>query len=156
MLTVNYAEVRTTREPYGFNSLQRVTIACCSRLREVTWLVFAPNLKIVHIESCYDMDEIISAWKLGEVPGLNPFAKLQYLRLQVLTKLKIIFRNALPFPNLLELFVSECPNLKKLPLDINSAKEGKTVIRGDQHWWNELKWEDEATLNAFLPCFESI
>ncbi|KAH9715227.1 putative disease resistance protein [Citrus sinensis] len=130
--------------------------SCCSRLREVTWLVFAPNLKIVHIESCYDMDEIISAWKLGEVPGLNPFAKLQYLRLQVLTKLKIIFRNALPFPNLLELFVSECPNLKKLPLDINSAKEGKTVIRGDQHWWNELKWEDEATLNAFLPCFESI
>ncbi|KDO41652.1 hypothetical protein CISIN_1g035887mg [Citrus sinensis] len=156
VLRVNYAEVRTTREPYGFNSLQRVTIACCSRLREVTWLVFAPNLKIVHIESCYDMDEIISAWKLGEVPGLNPFAKLQYLRLQVLTKLKIIFRNALPFPNLLELFVSECPNLKKLPLDINSAKEGKTVIRGDQHWWNELKWEDEATLNAFLPCFESI
>ncbi|KAK9229485.1 hypothetical protein WN944_022447 [Citrus x changshan-huyou] len=132
--------------------LDKLDFAYCTSL-EVLRVNYA---EIVHIESCYDMDEIISAWKLGDVPGLNPFAKLQYLRLQVLTKLKIIFRNALPFPNLLELFISECPNLKKLPLDINSAKEGKTVIRGDQHWWNELKWEDESTLNAFLPCFESI
>ncbi|KAH9715185.1 putative disease resistance protein [Citrus sinensis] len=113
-LKVDYAEVQTTREP---------------KLREMTWLVFAPNLKVVHIERCYGMEEIISVWKVEEVPGLKPFAKLQYLRLQVLRNLKKICLNALPFPNLLELFVSGCPNLKKLPLDYNSAKERKLVIR---------------------------
>ncbi|KAK9229433.1 hypothetical protein WN944_022395 [Citrus x changshan-huyou] len=152
----NYVEVRTAREPYGFDSLQRVTIDCCKKLKEVTWLAFAPNLKFVHIERCYEMDEIISVWKLGEVPGLNPFAKLQCLRLQDLSNLEKIYWNALSFPDLLELFVSECPKLKKLPLDINSARERKIAIRGEQRWWNELKWEDQDTLRTFLPCFESI
>ncbi|KDO37638.1 hypothetical protein CISIN_1g038480mg, partial [Citrus sinensis] len=152
----NYVELRTAREPYGFDSLQRVTIDCCKKLKEVTWLAFAPNLKFVHIERCYEMDEIISVWKLGEVPGLNPFAKLQCLRLQDLSNLEKIYWNALSFPDLLELFVSECPKLKKLPLDINSARERKIAIRGEQRWWNELKWEDQDTLRTFLPCFESI
>ncbi|KAL9463131.1 hypothetical protein AB3S75_001019 [Citrus x aurantiifolia] len=125
----------------------------------MTWLVFAPNLKMVHVERCYEMEEIISVWKLEEVPEVpvqKTFSKLQYLRLQVVRNLKKICLNALPFPNLLELFVSGCPNLKKLPLDYNSAKERKLVIRGEQHWWNELQWKDGATLNALTPCFKSI
>ncbi|KAJ4718431.1 NBS-LRR type disease resistance protein [Melia azedarach] len=160
-LKVNYAEeVRRIREPHGFNCLQRVTIEYCFQLREVTWLVFAPNLKIIHMEKCNEMEEIISAEKLGEVSErieeLNPFAKLQYLRIKCLPKLKSIYWNVLPFPHLMEIFVAECPELNKLPLGFNSSKEGKIVIRGEEQWWNELQWEYQATLNAFLPCFEEI
>ncbi|KAH9666802.1 putative ribonuclease H protein [Citrus sinensis] len=156
ILSIADLKSSNNKRTYGFNSLQSVTIDYCSKLREMTRLVFAPNLKMVHVERCYEMEEIISVWKVEEVPGLKPFAKLQYLRLQVLRNLKKICLNALPFPNLLELFVSGCPNLKKLPLDYNSAKERKLVIRGEQHWWNELQWKDKATLNAFTPCFKSI
>ena len=53
-------------------------------------------------------------------------------------------------------FVSECPILKKLPLGFNNAKESKTIIRGEEHWSNELQWEDKVTLNVLLPCFGSI
>ncbi|GAY66645.1 hypothetical protein CUMW_250440 [Citrus unshiu] len=62
----------------------------------------------------------------------------------------------LPFPPLKEVKVIRCDKLKKLPLDSNSAKERKIVIRGYREWWEQLQWENEATQNAFLPCFRSI
>ena len=84
------------------------------------------------IEKCMQMEVIISARKLGEVPemmaDLNPFAKLQYLRLRDLPKLKIVYWNESPFPHVREIIVSECPILKKLSLGFNNAKESKIVI----------------------------
>ncbi|KAH9715218.1 hypothetical protein KPL71_020976 [Citrus sinensis] len=68
---------------FALADFPRVNIKACHKLRDVTWLVF--------------MEVIISARKLGEVPemmaDLNPFAKLQYLRLRVLPKLKIVYWN---------------------------------------------------------------
>ncbi|ESR40584.1 hypothetical protein KPL70_020800 [Citrus sinensis] len=124
-----------------------VKIKACHKLREVTWLVFAPYLEVIQIAKCMGIEVIISARKLGEVPemmaDLNPFAKLQYLGPRVLPKLKSIYWNQLP-------------SLHKLPLGFNNAKESKTIIRGEEHWLNELQWEDKVTLNVLLPCFGSI
>ncbi|KAL9460228.1 hypothetical protein AB3S75_003434 [Citrus x aurantiifolia] len=146
-------EVGKAQECFRLNSFHRVNIKACHKLRDVTWLVFAPN-------KCMQMEVIISARKLGEVPemmaDLNPLEKLQYLRLRVLPKLKIVYWNESPFPHVREIIVSECPILKKLSLGFNNAKESKIVIRGEEHWWNDLQREDEATVNAFLPCFGSI
>ena len=106
------------------------------------------------IEKCMQMEVIIRARKLGEVPemmaDLNPFAKLQYLRLRVLPKLKSVNWNESPFPHVREIIESECPIRKKLSLGFNNAKESKIVIRGQEHWWNELQRKDEATVNAFF------
>lgn len=130
----------------------------CIKLREVTWLVFAPNLKCIHIANCHFMQEIISARKLGEVPeligNLKPFAKLQYLRLRALPSLKSIYWNALPFPYLEEIDVYDCSELKMLPFNSNSVKESKITVRGKEQWGKQLKWEDEAALNAFSPHLE--
>ena len=127
-------------------------------MRDVTWLVFAPNLTVIQIEKCMQMEVIVSARKLGEVPemmaDLNPFAK--YLCQRVLPKLKSVYWNESPFPHVREIIVSECPILKRLSLGFKNPKESKIVIRGEEHWWNELQREDEATVNAFLPCFGSI
>ncbi|KAK9229531.1 hypothetical protein WN944_022494 [Citrus x changshan-huyou] len=145
---------------FHLNSLHRVKIKACHKLREVTWLVFAPYPKVIQIEKCMEMEKIISVRKLVEVPemmaNLYPFAKLQSLGLQVLPKLKSVHWNELPSPHVREIFVSECPILKKISIGFNNGKESKIAIEGEEHSWNELDWEDEAALNAFLPCFGSI
>lgn len=106
------------------------------------------------------MQEIISARKLGEVPeligNLKPFAKLQYLHLRALPSLKSIYWNALPFPYLEEIDVYDCSELKMLPFNSNSVKESKIIVRGKEQWGKQLKWEDEAALNAFSPHWNTV
>lgn len=149
------------RQSCVFNSLQKVQISLCSKLKDLTFLVFAPNVKSIEIRSCLAMEEIISVQKFADFPetvrnNLNPFAKLQHLELVCLRNLNSIYWKPLPFSQLKEMLVDDCYFLKKLPLDFNSAKERKIVIRGEEYWWRRLQWEDEATQNAFSPCFKSL
>ncbi|KAJ9692589.1 hypothetical protein PVL29_011580 [Vitis rotundifolia] len=141
----------------SFHSLEWVHIKRCSRLKDLTWLVFAPNLKMLIINDCDQMQEVIGTGKFGESAktgeNLSPFVKLQVLELVDLPQLKSIFWNALPFIYLNRILVRNCPLLKKLPLSANSAKGNRIVIAGHKKWWNEVEWEDEATQNVFLPCF---
>ncbi|KAI9161683.1 hypothetical protein LWI28_019685 [Acer negundo] len=94
------------------------------------------------ISSCYEMEEIISAGKLGEVPEMvrnqKLFAKLQFLKLHHLHNLKSIYWSALAFQHLKEMVVYECPMLKKLPLDSNSAKDRRIVVEREKGWWKNL------------------
>uniref|UniRef100_A0A6N2KC44 Uncharacterized protein n=1 Tax=Salix viminalis TaxID=40686 RepID=A0A6N2KC44_SALVM len=66
----------------------------------------------------------------------------------------VIYPDALPFPYLKEILVDDCPNLRKLPLNSNSAKEHRIVIQGWEDWWRRLEWEDEAAQHTFLPSFK--
>ncbi|TXG69203.1 hypothetical protein EZV62_004138 [Acer yangbiense] len=72
-------EVEKILEIHAFHNLVAVHIDCCLKLRDLTWLIFAPNVKKNVISSCYEMEEIISAEKLGEVPEMvrnqKPFCK---------------------------------------------------------------------------------
>ncbi|XVF11377.1 hypothetical protein REPUB_Repub08aG0022800 [Reevesia pubescens] len=140
-----------------FQSLSEVRIQYCSKLRDITWLILAPNLSFINVVSCDKMEEIINERKLSQVAEVvetsSLFAKLETLHLQLLPELKSICWDALPFSCLKEILVNGCPKLKRLPLNSNSAKENKIRIEGEEEWWKELQWEDESTLNAFLPCF---
>ncbi|GAY67805.1 hypothetical protein CUMW_259430 [Citrus unshiu] len=153
-LKIDYTEiVRKRREHFVFRSLQRVTIEECHKLKDLTFLVFAPNLKSLSLYDCGAMEEIISVGKFAETPEMmghiSPFENLQMLYLMALPELKSVYWKPLPFTHLKEMEVLGCDQLKKLPLDSNSAKERKFVIRGDTQWWNRLQWEDEATQIAF-------
>ncbi|KAJ9692603.1 hypothetical protein PVL29_011594 [Vitis rotundifolia] len=144
----------------SFHSLGTLGVGGCSRLKDLTWLVFAPNLKVLAISMCDQMQEVIGISKCAESAGngenLSPFAKLQVLELTDLPQLKSIFWNALPFIHLNTIYVRDCPLLKKLPLSANSAKGNRIVIVGQNKWWKEVEWEDEATQNVFLPSFASV
>ncbi|KAJ0013822.1 hypothetical protein Pint_21271 [Pistacia integerrima] len=132
----NAGDVPKIREPSSFYSLHHLEISKCKSLRDLTWMVFISIPQVSFIS--------------------NPFSETPSSSLILSTKnLKSIFGKALPFPRLKEILVVHCPKLKKLPLDSNSATEHNIVIKGNEIWWNELQWEDEATLNAFLPCFKS-
>ncbi|KAH9666873.1 putative disease resistance protein [Citrus sinensis] len=159
-LKIDYTQiVRKRREPFVFRSLHRVTVMDCHKLKDVTFLVFAPNLKSLTLFDCGAMEEIISVGKFAETPEMmghiSPFENLQLLDLDNLPHLKSIFWKPLPFTHLKKMVVVQrCDQLEKLPLDSNSAKERKFVIRGYTGWWNRLQWEDEATQIAFRSCFQ--
>ncbi|KAJ4718292.1 NBS-LRR type disease resistance protein [Melia azedarach] len=149
---------RIIRIPHVFHSLHIVEFSYCLKLRDLTWLIFAPQLKYIHVSRCPNMEEIIKAGKLDEVEQMmmgnpNPFAKLQVLQLELLLNLKSIYPSPLPLPDLKEIHVHGCPKLKKLPLDSNSAKEHKLVIKGQKNWWEQLQWEDLETQNLFNSSF---
>ncbi|KAH9666787.1 putative disease resistance protein [Citrus sinensis] len=159
LLKIDYTEiVRKRREPFVFRSLHCVTIHICQKLKDTTFLVFAPNLKSLSLFHCGAMEEIISVGKFAEVPEMmghiSPFENLRLLRLSHLPNLKSIYWKPLPFTHLKEMVVRGCDQLEKLPLDSNSAKERKFVIRGEEDWWNLLQWEDESTQIAFRSCFQ--
>nr|AAN62351.1 NBS-LRR type disease resistance protein [Citrus trifoliata] len=153
-------ELKMARQPFVFQSLEKIQIYGCHRLKNLTFLLFAPNLKSIEVSSCFAMEEIISEVKFADFPEvmpiIKPFAQLYSLRLGGLTVLKSIYKRPLPFPCLRDLTVNSCDELRKLPLDSNSAKERKIVIRGYTKWWEQLQWEDQDTQNAFRPCFRSI
>ncbi|GAY67914.1 hypothetical protein CUMW_260120 [Citrus unshiu] len=157
-LKVDYTEIAPKRsEPFVFRSLHRVTMERCHKLKDLTFLVFAPSLKSLSLYGCNAMEEIISVGKFDETPEvmghISPFGNLQTLYLTDLPELKSIYWKPLPFTHLKEMTVHGCNQLKKLPLDSNSATERKFVIRGYTHWWNRLQWEDEATQIAFRFLF---
>ncbi|GAY60070.1 hypothetical protein CUMW_199250, partial [Citrus unshiu] len=129
-LKIDYAvEVPKIQQTRGFHSLQNICISY-PKLKHLTWLIVAPNLKHVRISSCLDLEEIISVEKLGEV---SP--EVMHISLK-----------RLAFPS--------SAKLKKLPLDCISGLEHKIIIKGQYHWWKELQWDDQVTQNAFRPCFK--
>lgn len=142
----------------SFHNLCHVSIYTCSNVKELTWLIFAPNLEELVVQDCHRMKEVIRGGRWGEStdgrPYLNVFAKLKTLNLFHLSNLKSIYPNALPFPCLESLTVNYCPNLNKLPLNSDSAQRCRAIIKGDEYWWNGLEWEDEATRIAFLRHFQ--
>nr|AAN62352.1 NBS-LRR type disease resistance protein [Citrus trifoliata] len=156
-LKMDYAE---EVQQFAFRSLNMVEICNCIQLKDLTFLVFAPNLKSIKVGICHAMEEIASEGKFAEVPevmaNLNPFEKLQNLEVAGARNLKSIYWKSLPFPHLKAMSFLHCKKLKKLPLDSNSAKERKIVISGERNWREQLQWEDEATRNAFLRCFRDV
>ncbi|PPR81984.1 hypothetical protein GOBAR_AA38726 [Gossypium barbadense] len=143
-----------------FHSLRSVMVEECNNLRDVSWVTLAPHLEALWIGECNGLEEIISEEKLGEVAelkgNLNLFSKLEILFLHYLPKLKTIYRHALPFPQLKEIRIVECPMLKKVPLNSNSAKGQRLTIEGEEEWWKDVEWEDESTQIAFLPSFKPL
>ena len=141
----------------NFLSLVDVTIYNCEGLRELTFLIFAPKLRSLFVEDAKDLEDIINEEKAceGEESGIFPFPELKYLWLGDLPKLKNIYRRPLPFLCLEKITIEECPNLRKLPLDSTSGKQGDngcSVWYKDSRWFEGVIWADEATKKRFLPC----
>ncbi|KAE8721199.1 putative Disease resistance protein family [Hibiscus syriacus] len=152
----------STNYTSGFHTLREVKIVRCNKLKDVNWLFLAPNLRYLQISWCAKMEEILSEGRLGDVadvvgiPYPTPFLNLHTLGLYRLPELKSIYwGDALPFPCLKRIYMGDCPKLKKLPLNSDSAKGNHIPINGERDWWEQLEWENEATRNAFMPSFQA-
>lgn len=140
-----------------FQKLRRVTIKHCHKLKDLTWLVFVPNLDSLVVDDCSALEEIIHTNKLGdgldEMKHLEPFVKLDGLNLFNLPSLKNIYHKPLPCLKIIRIL--QCVELKKLPISSDITNAHKLIIEGEKSWWDELEWEDEATRDVFLPCFRA-
>ncbi|WCJ44651.1 Disease resistance protein (CC-NBS-LRR class) family [Euphorbia peplus] len=144
-----------------YSSLQEVVVSNYNGMRELTWVVLAPNLTILRVTFNDYMEAIVSRGgqddQLEDGYGSSDlFPKLQVLELYGLPKLKSIYWEALSFPCLRQIDVYDCPQLKKLPLNSNSATGCKVMIKGEESWWNNLEWEDDAARAAFSSSFQKI
>lgn len=136
-----------------FPNLSKVLIAGCDGLKDLTWLLFAPNLTHLNVWNSSEVEEIISQEKASRA-DVVPFRKLEYLHLWDLPELKSIYWSPLPFPCLNQINVqNNCQNLRKLPLDSQSCIAGEELViqYGDEVWKEKVEWEDEATRLRFLP-----
>ncbi|KAH0942948.1 hypothetical protein HID58_002585, partial [Brassica napus] len=138
-----------------FLSLSKVIILDCKCVKELTLLMFAPNLRDLSVKSAKKLEDVINKEKSrhGEKSGIVPFRRLEFLLLGDLPELKNIYWNSLPFPCLKRMDIIRCPNLKKLPLDSQSGKHGGNgvIIRYTvKEWIETVEWIDEATKTRFL------
>ncbi|TYH68252.1 hypothetical protein ES332_D06G245400v1 [Gossypium tomentosum] len=133
--------------------LQSLNLRNCENVEEIkmeklhTWVSPGTSytspfhtLTSVSFQDCHKLTDV--TW-LILVPNLS------------LWKLKSVYWDVLPFPCLKCIFVGICPELKKLPLNSDSAKGNRITIDGNEDWWAEIEWENEATRQTFLPFFRS-
>ncbi|MED6197105.1 hypothetical protein PIB30_053544 [Stylosanthes scabra] len=139
-----------TRGQYHLGMLHKVYIWHCDSIAHLTWLKYAPLLEILFVHSCKSMEEVV---KEHEHEAIQLFSCLRVLSFELLPNLKSIYNRALPFPSLRSIVIHNCTNLRKLPLNSNSAKETLLQIKGDSTWWSNLEWEDppnEHLLSKFI------
>ncbi|KAL0661177.1 hypothetical protein Bca4012_098014 [Brassica carinata] len=112
-----------------FKHLSSIVIIDLEGPKELTWLLFAPNLKHLEVANSGSIEEIINKEKGMSIsivhPGTTvPFEKLESLTLRGLPKLKRICSNPPALPSLKKFVVEHC---QKLPLesfrDTNRSKE---------------------------------
>ncbi|WJZ94526.1 hypothetical protein VitviT2T_013373 [Vitis vinifera] len=138
-----------------FYNLRSVFVDQLPKLLDLTWLIYIPSLELLSVHRCESMKEVIG--DASEVPeNLGIFSRLEGLTLHYLPNLRSISRRALPFPSLKTLRVTKCPNLRKLPLDSNSARNSLKIIEGTSEWWRGLQWEDETIQLTFTPYLNAI
>ncbi|KAF7845227.1 putative disease resistance protein [Senna tora] len=135
---------------WHFGNLSSVDISYCHSLIHLTWVKYAPLLKYLSVGDYKSMEVVIEEDEDEDEEDKEKmdsilFSSLVCLNLWELPNLKIIHRRALPFACLKYMYISKCPNMKKLPLDSNSACKSLRDIGVEKQWWNNLEWEDEAT-----------
>ncbi|XP_028756788.1 probable disease resistance protein At1g61300 [Neltuma alba] len=139
-----------------FCKLRWVTILDCHDMTHLTWLKYALVLDYLIVENCNLMEEVIKEAQddQGNRNMDDLFSNLRYISLRNLPMLKSIYKKALPFPMLQYINIMECPNLKKLPLDSNSARNKLRAIWGEKLWWDNLEWDDQTIKGQFCSKFK--
>ncbi|KAF8117183.1 hypothetical protein N665_0012s0187 [Sinapis alba] len=139
-----------------FPNLSKVSIQHCNGVKDLTWLLFAPNLTRLKVWFSKELENIISDEKVTSVTEAQtgtivPFQKLEYMQLLDLPMLNNIFKSPLPFPNLRYISVRNSPQLKKLPLDSKSVVmvEKLAIYYCEKEWIEGIVWEDQATQSRF-------
>ncbi|KAL6334332.1 hypothetical protein AAG906_014733 [Vitis piasezkii] len=143
------------REQY-FYSLRYIGIQNCSKLLDLTWVVYASCLEVLYVEDCESIELVLhhdhGAYEIVE--KLDVFSRLKCLKLNRLPRLKSIYQHPLLFPSLEIIKVYDCKSLRSLPFDSNTSNNNLKKIKGETSWWNQLKWKDETIKDCFTPYFQ--
>ncbi|XP_034680452.1 disease resistance protein RFL1-like isoform X1 [Vitis riparia] len=136
-----------------FHRLRHVKIWSCPELRHLGWLIYAVHLESLNVQFCESMAVVISAVDIANCQHASPFTRLASLVLGGMPELDVICPWAVDLPSLEVISVINCPKLRRLPFNSNSATKSLKKIEGDLTWWESLEWEDGSTKEIFANYF---
>ncbi|WZY97016.1 hypothetical protein YC2023_069345 [Brassica napus] len=141
--------------PY-FKHLSRIAIFGLEGPKELTWLLFAPNLKHLEVSISGSIEELINKEKGMSFRNVHPemtvpFPKLESLDLSYLPGLKRICSSPPALPYLKNIIVKDCPNLPKAAMKGHSeSKEEGFLIDVSQE--GHMKATQSANGRMLLIC----
>ncbi|KAG5392093.1 hypothetical protein IGI04_022056 [Brassica rapa subsp. trilocularis] len=100
-----------------FKHLSSISIRTLEGPKELSWLLFAPNLKHLQVTRSKSLEEIINKEKGMSISNVHrpdmtvPFPKLESLTLWGLPELERIWSNPQTLPSLKNILVEKCPKL---------------------------------------------
>nr|GEW01793.1 disease resistance protein At4g27190-like [Tanacetum cinerariifolium] len=131
-------------------NLKTIQVLECPKLKgaiSYAMLRRVQKLEEIKVSGCKNMSCIIKSGEHGET-----LPNLRVIEICNMNNLSTICNKKTAFPALQRIEVSDCSELKRLPLEISNSSRLKE-IRGDVRWWNSLQW-DYGVKNIFLQHFQ--
>ncbi|XP_015943669.1 probable disease resistance protein At4g27220 [Arachis duranensis] len=140
--------------PGSLSKLKVLTLKNCPFLITIFCngaIQYLSELQKLEIHSCFRLEELIPIIEVGE----DVLPKLEVLLLANLPRLRFVTPDmTLRWSSLERVNIYRCPLLKSLPF-CKDKETNLRSIRGEQGWWNELKWRHKAQYqDIFLPSNE--
>ncbi|KAL2531095.1 putative disease resistance protein [Forsythia ovata] len=151
--------------PGIFTQLTDLVITDCDKMKKlIPWslLQTLPNLQMLEVISCKEIEEIIGDEDDDGSPVINSSAEVTMPRLKILSlgnlpKLRSVCKGMMICDSIKNIIIMSCTNLKKVaPLDGQpspppSLKEIEVYAK-EKEWWESLEWE-HPNANNFLQPF---
>ncbi|KAI8561815.1 hypothetical protein RHMOL_Rhmol04G0370900 [Rhododendron molle] len=141
----------------SFTNLKKLELGECPRIEQV----FSSGFMVQQLSNL----EVLAVWDCRGLEGMVPDdEKIEYEALPKLRVLQLIrlpefvsFFKGVPmfWQSLLEVRITGCPKLRKLPIDSNSSPDLEKIT-GLQEWWDALEWDNDAVKLRLQPLFECI
>ena len=152
-----------------FSALRTLQINEChfiTKLFSKSLLLHLPKLEEVNVWRCSEVEEIVAteAEVIGgksshsthsEATILLPM--LKHLSFHNLPKLRSIYTGVLSCCSLEAIEVSQCPNLKRIPLSLpkhNGEPSALQRISASKEWWEGLEWDHPEAKSALQHCLQ--
>ncbi|XP_057484967.1 probable disease resistance protein At4g27220 [Actinidia eriantha] len=137
----------------SFTNLKILFVSNCPMMKHVfsngLMIKQLSNLEWLQIADCSGLEGMLPEDENVEYEALP---KLKVLAMWDLSEFVSCFKGiAMCWKSLERVEISKCPKLRKLPLDVNSAANLKTIMVVTRSYWDELEWDNNATKLRFQP-----
>ncbi|KAI8026027.1 Disease resistance protein [Camellia lanceoleosa] len=130
-----------------------------------------PNLEKLIVQDCENVGEIIVEVETGDRGGHREddgntitLPNLKILCVESLPRLKSIYKGIMVCESLQDIYILECPMLRRLPISLHMNEDGEQTsappalqrICGEEEWWESLEWDNPLTKTTLQPFLFSL
>ncbi|XP_072970466.1 probable disease resistance protein At1g61300 [Typha angustifolia] len=151
-----------------FQALRHLTINSCHKVKSISWVLHLPCLKFLGVVKCNSMRELIACGAENhgesvantvkreeekEITSIPTFPSLTMINIDNLPEMVFICHSTFALPALIELHISSCPKLKKLPFQPGNIPSKLRAIYGSKGWWEGLEWKDSSVKTSLQQLY---
>ncbi|KAF5951158.1 hypothetical protein HYC85_009102 [Camellia sinensis] len=134
----------------------------------VDFLMNFPNLEILEVSFCKNVEEIIVEVETSDRGGHREddgntitLPNLKVLFLYKLPRLKSIYKGIMVCQSAQRIHIHHCPMLKRLPISLHMNEDGEQASAppalqsfcGEEEWWESLEWDNPLTKTTLQPFY---